>query len=226
MHPDEIPVSEELVARLIASQQPRYVGLSLRRVRSTGTVNAIFRLGEDYAVRLPRLDWAGQALRNEWAVLSVVAPRVTLGVPEVVARGDPDDEYRLPWAIYRWIPGEPWDAAPADEAETARALAGFVRELHAIPLSDDAPTAGRAPLAEVEDMTIGVLRQCDGVDQEAAVTAWREFVAGRPWDGQPVWIHADLLKPNLTLVSGWSGADTRDFSYPTDTREPRANGTG
>ena len=203
MHPDEIAVPVELVARLIASQHPQFAGLPLRRVQSTGTVNAIFRLGDEYCVRLPRLSWAGQALRNEWDVLSVVAPHVTLAVPEVVAIGAPDEGYPLPWAIYRWIPGRPWDGSPVDERENTRTLAKFVTQLHAIPVVGHPPTAGRQPLADLDQMTIDAIRACgNDVDVDAALRVWRDAVEGEPWDGNPVWIHSDLLKPNLIIDGG------------------------
>ncbi|MCL2783172.1 MAG: aminoglycoside phosphotransferase family protein [Propionibacteriaceae bacterium] len=203
MHQDEIPVSGELVARLIALQHPEFAGLPLRRVKSTGTVNAIFRLGDQYCVRLPRLPWAGQALRTEWDVLSVVAPHVTLAVPEVVAMGTPDEGYPLPWAVYRWIPGRPWDDSPVDERENTQALAGFVTQLHAIPVVGNPPPAGRQPLAEVDQMTIEAIKACgDDIDVEAVLRVWRDAVEGEPWDGERVWIHADLLKPNLIIDGG------------------------
>ncbi len=54
MHDDEIEVDEPLVRRLLTAQFPHWATLSTRPVSSTGTVNAIFRLGDDMAVRLPR----------------------------------------------------------------------------------------------------------------------------------------------------------------------------
>ena len=47
MHEEEVDIDEELVARLVAAQFPRLAGLPIRAVQSTGTVNAIYRLGDD-----------------------------------------------------------------------------------------------------------------------------------------------------------------------------------
>ncbi len=58
MHADEISVDIELVARLIAVQYPNWSHLALRPVEPWGTDNAIWRLGEDLVVRLPRIYWA------------------------------------------------------------------------------------------------------------------------------------------------------------------------
>ncbi|MFI7463308.1 hypothetical protein [Nonomuraea sp. NPDC049646] len=48
MHADEADIDEALVRRLLAAQFPRWAGLPLRRSPSSGTVNAVFRLGDDH----------------------------------------------------------------------------------------------------------------------------------------------------------------------------------
>ena len=59
MHADEVDTDESLVRRLLAAQFPRWAELPIAPVESTGTVNAIYRLGDDMAVRLPRVQrWA------------------------------------------------------------------------------------------------------------------------------------------------------------------------
>ena len=54
MHDDELEVDVDLVTRLVGAQFPQWRGLPVRAVASTGTVNALFRLGDDLCVRLPR----------------------------------------------------------------------------------------------------------------------------------------------------------------------------
>ena len=58
LHADEVDVDEGLVRALLADQLPRWADLPLRRTASSGTDNAIFRLGRDLVVRLPRIGWA------------------------------------------------------------------------------------------------------------------------------------------------------------------------
>ena len=55
MHDDEADIDAELVRRLVASQFPRLAGLPVTPFRSTGTVNAIYRLGDHLYARLPRV---------------------------------------------------------------------------------------------------------------------------------------------------------------------------
>ena len=51
MHADEIDTDVPLVRRLLASQFPQWADLSIEPVASAGTENAIYRLGNDMAVR-------------------------------------------------------------------------------------------------------------------------------------------------------------------------------
>ncbi len=53
MHLDEADIDAQLVSRLLAAQFPRWADLPVEPVHSAGTDNAIYRLGEDMAVRLP-----------------------------------------------------------------------------------------------------------------------------------------------------------------------------
>src|SRR5690554_1408756 len=54
MHADEVHTDVELVRRLLAVQFPQWAALPIEPVPSAGTDNAIYRLGDAMAVRLPR----------------------------------------------------------------------------------------------------------------------------------------------------------------------------
>jgi aminoglycoside phosphotransferase (APT) family kinase protein len=54
MHADELAIDEALAQRLVAEQFPDWAELPIARVEPAGTDNAVFRLGEELALRLPR----------------------------------------------------------------------------------------------------------------------------------------------------------------------------
>jgi len=207
MHDGEIDIDAGLVGRLVAAQFPALGGLPVSAVRSTGTVNAIYRLGDDLYARLPRLvSWA-RALERECQWLPKLAPRLSLRVPEPVAQGNPADGYPFSWAIYRWIDGQPYtDELIADERQAARDLARFVTELRQVPVTG-APRTGRRPLRELDDNTCAAIESArDVIDRDAALAAWGFALTAPAWDGTPVWIHTDLLRPNLLVTGGRLGA--------------------
>ena len=204
MHPGEVDIDASLVRRLLAAQFPQYADLPVSPTRSTGTVNAIYRLGEHLYARLPRLREWTRDLDKEWRWLPELAPRLSLQVPEPVEKGRPENFYPFPWAIYGWIEGEPYsDELVDDERRAAGDLARFVTGLRGVPPVPGAPRGGRRPLRELDALTreaIGAAR--DVIDADAATAAWERALEAPTWDGAPVWVHADLLRPNVLVRGG------------------------
>jgi aminoglycoside phosphotransferase (APT) family kinase protein len=59
MHEGEVNIDEFLVERLIAARFPQLANLPIHPIQSTGTVNAIYRLGDYLYARFPLLEsWA------------------------------------------------------------------------------------------------------------------------------------------------------------------------
>lgn len=203
MHDDEVQIDHGLVVRLVAEQFPRLAGLPIREVRSTGTVNAIYRLGDALYVRLPRVGTWSESIDREWTWLPRLAPRLPLRIPEPVHLGVPTPDYPFPWAIFDWIEGRPYDDEVQDEREVARELAGFVRALRAVPRTTDAPPGGRRPLRELDAGTRATIQQLPyDVDGVAALAAWEDALLAPRWVGEAVWVHADLLRPNVLVQGG------------------------
>ncbi|GAA4378744.1 hypothetical protein [Agromyces bauzanensis] len=78
--PPELHVDSPLAARLAAAQHPDLAGpIEL-------VANAMIRLGDRYAIRLPRRRLAIPLARNEQRWLPVLAPRLTVPIPSPRAR--------------------------------------------------------------------------------------------------------------------------------------------
>jgi len=203
MHDGELDIDATLVKRLLMAQFPALADQPLAIVRSTGTVNAVYRLGHDRCVRLSRMPAWAEGLKAEWQWLPVLAPQLSLAIPKPLALGAPTAWYPHPWAIYTWIEGLPYrDDLIRDEREAALDLVKFIGELRQINAAG-APRGGRRPLHELDALTrttIASLR--DEIDGAAVSTVWENALAAPPWDGQPVWIHGDLLRSNLLVQHG------------------------
>ncbi len=200
---DELDVAAATAERLVADQHPAFADLPVRAVRSIGTVNAVFRLGDDLCLRLPRVPAWAESLDRELRWLPFLAPHLPLPVPEPVSVGVPGPGYPLRWAVLRWIEGRPYDDDLVDdERAAARTLARFVRALRAVDPAG-APVAGRRPLAELDAPTRAALRSVpDLLDVDAALATWDRALAAPAWSGPPTWIHGDLLRPNLLVRDG------------------------
>jgi aminoglycoside phosphotransferase (APT) family kinase protein len=204
LHADEVDIDVPLVRRLLAAQFPQWANFPISAVQSTGTVNAIYRLGPHLCVRLPRLQRWAQDLDKECYWLPKLAPRLPLRVPEPVGKGHPASSYPFTWAIYRWIDGQPYsDKLVDDEHQAAKDLAQFVIKLRRIDLVVGAPRGGRSPLRELDTVTRTAIESARGViDSEAATAAWERALEAPAWKGTPAWIHTDLLRPNVLVHGG------------------------
>jgi aminoglycoside phosphotransferase (APT) family kinase protein len=202
MHDGEPGIDAGLVGRLVAAQFPRLAGLPISAVQPAGTVNAIYRIGDHLCARLPRLQKWGLERESHW--LPKLAPRLPLRVPEPVAKGQPASGYPFSWAIYRWIDGRPYaDELVEDERQAASDLARFVAGLRQIDPAAGAPHGGRRPLRELDAVTRAAIGSARGViDGDAATAAWERALEAPAWEGTPVWIHTDLLRPNLLVDGG------------------------
>ena len=214
MHSDELDIPEELVRRLVDAQFPAWRALPLTRVPVWGTDNAMYRLGDELVVRLPRHEPSVLGLQKEQQWLPVLAPHLPVPVPEPVAAGTPAHGYPLPWAVFRWLDGIPAREADADYDRLARDLAGFIRALQQVALPDRPVPSGRGiPLAEREvhiRARIPDLEE-DGIDTDAVTAVWDHALAAEPWHGPPVWLHGDLMRTNLLLSDDGGLAGVIDF---------------
>jgi aminoglycoside phosphotransferase (APT) family kinase protein len=204
MHSDEIHTDVALVRRLLAGQFPEWATLPIESVPSSGTDNALYRLGDDMVVRLPRIHWAVGAVDKDFRWLPTLAPLLPVAIPEPVARGTPAECYPWEWGVYSWLEGEnPTVDGIADPDSLAKDVAQFVDALRRIDLAGGPPASRGVPLAMRDDPTRAALDALQGViDTDAATSAWEAALQTPAWSGPPVWVHGDLLPGNLLLQGG------------------------
>ena len=204
MHEGEVDIDAALVRELVAAQFPQWAALSIDEVRSTGTVNAIYRLGDATYVRLPRIERWARDLEKELRWLPVLAAQLPLAVPEPVATGAPGLGYPFSWAIYRWLAGDTFSRERIDdECRAAEALAQFVATLRCIDPSGAPRSSRDRPLPEKDAATRAAIASSRGaIDTDAVIAAWNASLRAPVWEGNPVWVHGDLLPPNLLVRNG------------------------
>jgi aminoglycoside phosphotransferase (APT) family kinase protein len=198
-----------LVRRLLSAQFPHWAELPLEPVHTAGTDNAIFRLGSDKAVRLPRVDWAVEQVDKEQRWLPRLAGLLPLAIPVPLGAGNPGAGYPWRWSVYSWLEGETPSAGElAGRRDVAIALAEFVAALRKVD-----PTGGPAagghnfyrgvPLAMRDPLVREALAGLGGAWDVARLRdAWESALRTPAWNGPPVWIHGDIHAGNLLVQQG------------------------
>jgi aminoglycoside phosphotransferase (APT) family kinase protein len=208
MHPNEVHTDASLVRCLIAAQFPQWAHLSITPVDSAGTDNAIYRLGEDLAVRLPRIHWAVNQIDKEFRWLRYLAPSLPLAIPVPLVKGEPGQGYPWHWAIYPWLEGENETIDRiADPLQTAIKLAQFITALQQIdatggPLAVDHNSRGASLATRDREVRQAIAAMRGTIDTDAATRVWEAALQTPQWNRDPVWFHGDMLPGNLLFKRG------------------------
>lgn len=220
MHAEEVVIGVPLVRRLVAAQFPEWADLHIERVPSSGTVNAMFRLGSDMVVRMPRVHWHATEPEREQHWLPRLAPHLPLEIPRPLALGRSGEGYEWPWSVFPWIEGETWAADRVGEiSEAAVELADFVTALQGIDTTD-APRSPRSKLAHMDEFVRkSIAASRDVIDADAVTTAWNAALALPPYEGPWPWVHTDLWRPGNLLVRDGRLVAVLDFG-PAGTGDP------
>jgi aminoglycoside phosphotransferase (APT) family kinase protein len=199
----DFEVTPQLARALLRDQHPDLADRPIE-LAENGWDNAMLRLGDDLALRMPRRAVAAQLVVNEQAWLPVVAAGLPLPAPIPVRIGKPALGYPYPWSITPWFDGVPSDLAPpaADQGEV---LARFLGALHR-PAPADAPSNPYrgVPLQERAEAFEGRIAACERIHGALSPALWRtwEIALAAPIDLPRSWFHGDLHGRNVLVRGG------------------------
>jgi len=222
LHDDEIPVDTGLVRALVDRAMPDCADLPVRRLEASGSSNALFRLGDDLLIRLPRQPGGSATIAKEARWLPVLGPVLPVQVPEIIAVFRPGCGYPEHWSVVRWIDGEHPEVVtpetPADprREDLAADLAQLVLALHLAEVPGEAAATDPdlhwyrgEPLSAMDTVTRQNIARCRalgdfGFDLDAAGRLWEEAMRlPEPKDRPaPRWYHGDLAAENLLTREG------------------------
>jgi aminoglycoside phosphotransferase (APT) family kinase protein len=199
----EVTVDVTLARLLLRTQHPEFADLPITPV-GAGWDNALFRVGDRLALRLPRRRAAAPLVEHEHRWLPLLGPRLPLLVPVPVRRGAPQREYPWPWSLAPWFPGETADRAPPAE-DQGEVLAAFFDALHT-----EAPEA--APRNRYRGVPLATRATvfAERVQRLAArgrplgaplLALWDEALAA-PATAASTWLHGDPHPRNVLVVGG------------------------
>ncbi|WP_416673546.1 aminoglycoside phosphotransferase family protein [Egbenema bharatensis] len=198
----EIEINAALVHSLLAAQHPDLAHLPLHPV-DAGWDNAIFRLGDQLSVRLPRRKVAAPLIEHEQTWLPQL-PNLPIPIPIPDRQGNPGQDYPWKWSILPWLAG-----VTADQQEPhpdqAQQFAAFLRSLH-VPAPRNAPSNPfrGVPLhqrASAVEERIQRLEQKTNLITPAIKRTWKHALDAA-MDVKATWIHGDLHPCNVLVDNG------------------------
>jgi aminoglycoside phosphotransferase (APT) family kinase protein len=207
MHRDQLTVESDTVRRLLDEQFPQWSGLPVQEVHTTGTVNAIFRIGTDLAARFPL---TAQDPNDAWSWLNAeveaarqLAEVSSVPTTEPVALGEPGQGFPLPWGVQTWLPGH--DATvedPAGSIEFAHDLAGLIASLRTVDTRgrrfDGAGRGGHLPDHD-EWLEVCFRESKDLLDVPRLRSIWGRLRRLPEVDADAM-CHRDLTPPNVLIA--------------------------
>jgi len=209
MHDEQVDCDLDLVRALIADQRPSLAAETITFLPTSGTDNAIYRIGSTHVARFPIIEWASHQVAHEWTWLPRIAPLLPVAVPEPVFVGRPGRGYPFTWGVHRWIEGR----NPRPGEVRVDDLVALVRAIQAIDLPD-VPRSGRGrPLRWGEERTREAIEALRGeVDADALIAIWERALAAPKWSGPWLPMHGDLSENNLLVDDDGRLVGLIDFS--------------
>ncbi len=199
----DIEIDTALVYSLLKAQHPDLAHLPIHPV-DAGWDNAMFRLGDQLSVRLPRRKAAATLIENEQTWLPLLADQLPIPVPTPYRLGKPAQGYPWRWSVLPWLAGV---AADQEEphAYQAKPFASFLQALHRpapfnAPLNSvrGVPLSQRA--ASVEERMQRLETKTNLLSQKIKNT-WN-MALGAPIDVPARWLHGDLHPRNVLVENG------------------------
>lgn len=209
MHPDQLTIPVATVRALVDEQFPAWRDLPIRPFASTGTVNAIFRIGDELAARFPLLPGdpgeVRQSLEAEAAAAREFAGRTRFPTPQPVAIGAPGAGYPGPWSVQTWLPGiVADDDDPSASIPFARDLAELIIGLRAID------TRGRTfrgsgrggELSAHDDWLATCFANSESLLDLAPLRRMWTIMRELPRTAPDLMTHGDLIAGNVLVSAG------------------------
>jgi aminoglycoside phosphotransferase (APT) family kinase protein len=126
----ELDIDEALIRRLLDEQHPDLSALPLVFF-AEGWDNALWQLGAEFIVRLPRRALAAPLARTEQRWLPVLSRMLPLPIPVPIRTGVPGCGYPWSWSIVPMLHGTRASrTVPLRSVPAAQTFAAFLRALH------------------------------------------------------------------------------------------------
>ncbi len=201
----ETALDTDRVRALLTAQHPDLASLPLGN-RMDGWDNAMFRLGDNLAVRMPRRELAATLTATELDWLPRIGRNWTFPIPLPVRTGEPGEGYPWRWSVVPWIVGEHAYDAPLTVAG-ARDLGAAIAQIQTSSAADAPINPYRSgtlvAAAEIFHSRVQNLEHTGDITGGEGDKLREVFAAGAATpEPERVCAHLDLHGENVLTVRG------------------------
>lgn len=199
----EITITDSLVKNLIDTQIHELDNLPLKYL-DAGWDNVMYRLGDDYLVRLPRRELGATLIKNEQVYLDYLPDQLLIEIPRVIYAGKPQDNYPWHWSVLPYFSGSAADTVHIDSGEAVR-LMKFLKSIHR-PDNGVAPSNDHRGVnlsLRADDVTKRLLNIKGPLAEGYRIieVLWRQALDAKQ-NQINNWIHGDLHPKNVLVQNG------------------------
>lgn len=203
----DVVIDEPLVTELLATQVPEATQFALGQ-RHEGRDAVVWRLGADWAVRLPRRQLAVDRQVTELDWLPHISAGWGFRAPVPVRVGAPSVRFPWRWSIVPWVPGSPMSEAPLSPHGAMR-LGAALASLHqqAPPQAPRHPRRSQTLAARehrADDRLDTLVRRANVGPWSLNVKAARRIYEQGAHQPRPsaTWAHLDIRAEHVMTVHG------------------------
>lgn len=200
-------ITLELAKKLISTQFPEYVDLTVSEVEQQGHDNRTYRIGDDMLIRMPTAESYALKVPKEQELLPKLAKHLSVAIPAPIKMGKPSEDYPYPFSIYKWLDGSSANHVTLDEQaleNLAFELTTFLKELQAIT-DVEGPSPGQHNWYRGDHISVydsgareQIAKLADIIDSSSALELWERACATK-WNKTPIWIHGDYAVGNILI---------------------------
>ena len=201
--PRELNITEATVQNLIDNQIHELADLPLQYL-DEGWDNVMYRLGEDYLIRLPRRAIAANLISNEQTYLNYLPSQLPINIPRSIFSGIPQDNYPWHWSVLPYFEGEAADLTSIDSGESIR-FTKFLKQIHQ-PANGTAPT-NKYRGVDLVEREADVKQRLESVKKHMPdlyvllIKLWEEAIKADK-NANDYWLHGDLHPKNILVHQG------------------------
>ena len=213
MHSNEFLYNLDVVREVISKTEIEFN--LVVEINKSGTDNRVFKIDNEYILRLPRTKNASEVMQYEQLVLKNFGIASSVKIPKMIFEGHPGKYYPFYYSIYEYIDGSDLFHTKnnVNMQSVANDLGDFINALHKTQCDNLQKSSRGDGLQKKNDEFMKAFNVFDAkFNKDDILILWNKLMQVPNWKSAPVTLHSDILPMNIIIKNDQLEA-VIDFSY-------------